>query len=641
MDLVEESGGRLSENFYKELIKNSNEQLNYLKSQKVELQNAFNQAVESGDIQVGTQDWYDAIQQIAEVDAEIIQCNTDIEEFNNSINDLKWDNLEKLMHQFDALDDELSHLYDRFTDNDDVVGDSGNWTSKGIAALGIAAQQMELAQTQAQKYGDAIDQLQKDYKNGLYSVDEYNEKLAELKENQWDSIEAYEDAKDAIVDLNKTRIDAVKDGMEKELDAYKELIEKKKEALDADKDLYDFEKSVNEQQKTISDLRRELLAISGDTSASAAAKRATLNAELAKAEAALADTYYENSIDKAKDALDASYEFSEERTEKEIELIEKSLEDEEKIVADSLNTVKSNASEVLKEINDVAKTYGIDITDSIVNPWKSGSNAISGYKDSFTDLSDAFSKEIDKIVAAQNKIIDLYDSTAKTTVSNVQSNLSNITSAIKKEEPKIEENANKNDNVQETKPAPVKGDKVVIDSDAQYYGGTSGNIKIPNWVKGNQYTVQQVGYDGKQVLLKEIYSWVKISDLQGYAKGTTGVKNDQWAWIDELGEELVLHAGSDGKLAYLTKGSSVIPSDLTKKLMNLAVDPTQTLEYSRPSISAPHIVNNEININMEFGEVVHIDTVTNDTIPDLTKAIEKQMDKYLKNVNQQLRKYTR
>ena len=641
MDLVEESGGRLSENFYKELIKNSNEQLNYLKSQKVELQNAFNQAVESGDIQVGTQDWYDAIQQIAEVDAEIIQCNTDIEEFNNSINDLKWDNLEKLMHQFDALDDELSHLYDRFTDNDDVVGDSGNWTSKGIAALGIAAQQMELAQTQAQKYGDAIDQLQKDYKNGLYSVDEYNEKLAELKENQWDSIEAYEDAKDAIVDLNKTRIDAVKDGMEKELDAYKELIEKKKEALDADKDLYDFEKSVNEQQKTISDLRRELLAISGDTSASAAAKRATLNAELAKAEAALADTYYENSIDKAKDALDASYEFSEERTEKEIELLEKSLEDEEKIVADSLNTVKSNASEVLKEINDVAKTYGIDITDSIVNPWKSGSNAISGYKDSFTDLSDAFSKEIDKIVAAQNKIIDLYDSTAKTTVSNVQSNLSNITSAIKKEEPKIEENANKNDNVQETKPAPVKGDKVVIDSDAQYYGGTSGNIKIPNWVKGNQYTVQQVGYDGKQVLLKEIYSWVKISDLQGYAKGTTGVKNDQWAWIDELGEELVLHAGSDGKLAYLTKGSSVIPSDLTKKLMNLAVDPTQTLEYSRPSISAPHIVNNEININMEFGEVVHIDTVTNDTIPDLTKAIEKQMDKYLKNVNQQLRKYTR
>lgn len=44
---------------------------------------------------------------------------------------------------------------------------------------------------------------------------------------------------------------------------------------------------------------------------------------------------------------------------------------------------------------------------------------------------------------------------------------------------------------------------------------------------------------------------------------------------------------------------------------------------------------------MQIAEVVHIDEVTNETIPDLTKAVEKQMDKYMKNLNGQIRKYAR
>jgi hypothetical protein len=71
------------------------------------------------------------------------------------------------------------------------------------------------------------------------------------------------------------------------------------------------------------------------------------------------------------------------------------------------------------------------------------------------------------------------------------------------------------------------------------------------------------------------------------------------------------------------------------------LDPSIMLERNKPVISAPHVTNNNVEINMEFGEVVHIDTVTNDTIPNLTKAIEKQMDKYMKNVNNNIRKYTR
>ena len=371
---------------------------------------------------------------------------------------------------------------------------------------------------------------------------------------------------------------------------------------------------------------------------------------MAKLESELEDTYYERSISLQEQALDKSKEDYEKNQNDKIDSLEESLKETDTLVKDSLETVKSNADQVLKEIDELGKQYGITISDSIVQPWNDGKNAISEYQKEFKNLTDSFIKQLKDIEEQEKEIQKLANSEAEQVVSNLVNNdvskqvsdkASAIINANKKEENVSTSTNNTSVNKTETKAQPQKGDKVVIDSDAQYYGGSSSNIKIPNGIKGNQYTVQQVGYDGKQVLLKEIYSWVKISDLKGYAKGTTGVKNDQFAWIDEVGEELVLHAGSDGKLAYLTKGSSVIPSNLTKKLMDLAIDPTQTLEYSRPVINAPHITNNEINVNMEFGEVVHIDTVTNDTLPDLTKAVEKQMDKYLKNVNNQLRKYTR
>ena len=53
------------------------------------------------------------------------------------------------------------------------------------------------------------------------------------------------------------------------------------------------------------------------------------------------------------------------------------------------------------------------------------------------------------------------------------------------------------------------GDKVKIKSSADRYATGQ---KIPSWVKGKTYTIQQMG-NGK-ALLKEIISWVKTSDLQ-------------------------------------------------------------------------------------------------------------------------------
>lgn len=56
------------------------------------------------------------------------------------------------------------------------------------------------------------------------------------------------------------------------------------------------------------------------------------------------------------------------------------------------------------------------------------------------------------------------------------------------------------------------GDKVKIKPSARNYARGGSNTKIPNKYKGKRLTVQQVGTD--DVLIKEVFSWVKKSDIQ-------------------------------------------------------------------------------------------------------------------------------
>ena len=76
---------------------------------------------------------------------------------------------------------------------------------------------MEIAECKARQHAEAIDDLNKDFKAGKYSESEYLEKLNELTSAQYDSIESYYEAQDAIVELNEARIDTIKDGIEKEI----------------------------------------------------------------------------------------------------------------------------------------------------------------------------------------------------------------------------------------------------------------------------------------------------------------------------------------------------------------------------------------------------------------------------------------
>ena len=636
IDLLEEQGERASDVFYEAMTKNSQEQLIKLREQRKEMQNELDKAVKSGGVEKFSEDWYSMVNAIYEVDASIIDCETDIEGFQNAINDLHWENFDKIITAIDNVSDEAEQLRG-LIDDDDIADDVGNWTSDGITSLGLLAQEMEKAKYRAELYGEQVKQLNKDYAAGKYSTDEYNEKLKELKDSQYDSIDAMKSAKKSIIDVNKTRIEAVKNGIQKEIDAYEKLISKRKEDLSSQKDAHDWAKTLKEHNDEIDKIQRQIDAMSGDNSAAATAKRKKLEAELAEAQSSLNEDLYSHDIETQQNALDKELDAYKENQDKKMEELDNYLKNEEQVLADSLKLILENADGIDAFLKNISEEYGVSIYDAVVDPWSDGADALARYLEMLKELR-----------GEQEGIQKEADSNANDTVNNINKSTTDTTSAEYVEPPKPEPKPSRpSSGGGYYAPSSVGvGSAVTVKDSATNFSRDGGNgTKMQGWVPGSTFTVMETS--GDQVLIgipgSGYTGWVNKNDLVGFAKGTKGVKSSQLAMIDENGlEELVLHADGNGKLAFLSKGTSVIPADITENLMKLgSIDPTEMLKRNTPSIGAPHITNNNMELNLEFGSLVHVDNCNQDAIPELQKMVRSEFDSMMKQVNGGLKRYTR
>lgn len=686
IDLVEERGEQVGTALYSAMMDEQKTRLKSLNKERNELQKVLDNEVKLGHVKVNSDTWYEMVGVINDLDEEIVDTQISIESYQNAINDLKWEAFDELIEKLDRINSQLEFLFDRFTDNESAFDDDGSWTSKGIAALGMLAQRMELAKNNADKYRKALQQLEQDYNNQLVSEKKYLEDKAKYEEALRDEIESYEGIKDAIVDLNKERIDAVENALSDELDMYKKLVDKKKELLDAEKDLYNFQKGINAKQKNITLLEKQIAALTGSSSAEDITRRIKLQAELDTARQELDDEYYEHSTELSIQAMEDEVKYREDQLDKLSRDYDKWLKDREQVINTSLNLVKDNAGIVLEQIDLVAEEYGITIAEEIRKPWEAGANAIETYRNKFTDEEmtgaiDAFKKMLDGVsskweetssaaeeaskaaiaaikkqkdetIKAQNEMLKNYEATigSMSNVSTVTGNDSvpTYTSMGPNTGGETKPNASK-DIIPKVKTLKYAGDsaedRTLMHSSSATYAYANGETYIRFQTSHGKllyYNIKDGEYvsGGSQGGYYKYKKGTKYYDYM-YAKGTMGVPNDQTALIDELGEELVLNAGPNGRLQYLTKGTSVIPADITKKLMDLALDPTEVLERSRPHANANMSVASNIELNLNIAEVVHVDHADADMIPDLANAVKIQMDKYMKGVNNNLKKYVR
>lgn len=679
-DLLETDAGFKSANIYQAIIDENNKNIPILQKQRDEMQAELNKRVKYGQIKKYSQDWYDAVNDIAAVDTKIIELKTDIEDCQDAINELHWDQFDFLIEQLEAVSDEAENLIDILSNKDVVDKDTGEWTEEGITSLGLYAQQMESAEVQAKKYEEEIKYLNKNWKQLGYTEQEYVEKLDELKSGQYDAIKAYNDTKDAIVDLNKERVDAIKNGIEREIESYQKLIEKKKEELDTEKDLYDFQKNVKQQQKDIADIQRKIAALSNDNSSTARAARVKLQAELAEAQANLEDTYYNRSVENQQEALDKELENFQNAKQDEMKGWDEYLENTNQVVADSLATIQSNTDVVYQTLKSMGEEYGLSITESLTSPWKEGENAIQSFSEKFGIAMSATVEELQALEVQFKQTMLEIEQSGTDAITTANQNATTYTATTGRTTGYGSAgggNSVSGSNSDSSSSSSSSSSSESSSGKSYPYGKaseTSGNIKKGakgNNVKAIQYALNKLGYgnsgtkkvdgvfgSGTQRAVKAFQKAMGISadgivgkntrakfKLKGYASGITETKKDQLALIDELGEELVMRAGANGKLEYLTKGSSVIPADLTANLMSWgSIDPQDMLDRNRPSIGvAPSVINNnvEFKIDASVGTLLKIDEFNGDDPDEVLKMINKALDQHTKNLNNALKRYSR
>ncbi len=415
--LLEEAGELVGESFYSKQIEQSQKKLDLLESEKVRLVQQLNNAISSGRIQHGTDEWLEMQNSLSDVEGNILDCKTAMEELNNELLNLNLEIFERVQTEFGNISSELGNLADLFDEFNTIqVSDGkGDWTDQAIATLGLYAQQFELAEYQVGQYGNAIENLNKDYLTGKYSATEYMEKLADLSKGQWDAVKSAESLEDAIVDLNKTRVEEEIHVIEEAMDAYKEYTDAQIEALDAAKDLHDYQKEIADKTKAVSDLERQIAAMQNDSSAATIAKRKKLEEQLAEAKNSLEETEYQHSIEVQKDALNKNLEDFQEARNAEIELLQESLENRELLISNSLETVKANAKLVGEQIAMIAQEHGIIMSDAIISSWKSGENAIAGYGIILSEQTSAF---IGNLMGVQSYVYGLQDQ-ANTTANSL------------------------------------------------------------------------------------------------------------------------------------------------------------------------------------------------------------------------------
>lgn len=366
----------------------------YLTTQKKELEKQLNALVADGTIAEYSDTWQEWQSNIREVSQSIIECDSAIVELKESIREIRLDNFEKMLDSLEFSRDMASSVRDLLSDAD-LFDDNAIITDSGIAQLGLMSTELISAKQQVANYNVAIEALQKDLKNGNITQAQYNEQLQEYQKDQMDAVAATKSARDAILDL-------IRDGINKETEAMEELINKRKEALQAQKDADDYSRTVADKQKEINAIQSQINALDGNDSIAAEAERRRLNSQLLELQDDLNQTMEDHKYDMIQQGYDDALDAFKENQDETLSELNNSLDAQNKAIADMLESVKNNYSTVYSQINMIATQYGIELSNSLVDPWVSAQNALQQYQQAIGKLTGNVSIDTSKIQSNAN-----------------------------------------------------------------------------------------------------------------------------------------------------------------------------------------------------------------------------------------------
>lgn len=409
IELAEEKGHLVSTGYYETLKELEQKNKESLQSEYNALQQALSEAIASGAIQEGSEDWYEMMDAIAEVKKEIIEADIALQEYENTIRELEWEVFDKMQEAMSQVTEEADFLME-LMGNDKMHDENGNLTDEGQAVMGLHAMNYNAYMAQADEYGRELAKINEELANDPNNQ-ELLERRQELLEQQREMILAAEDEKQAMLDLIREGYDAMLASME-------ELIQKKKEMFKEITDMRDFEKNIKDQVAELDKLRKQLLAYQGDDSEGSKATIQQLEEKIREAEENLEQTEYDKYISDMEKLLDVIYSETEawinERMDAEAELLQQIIDE-----------TNANADEIKEVLEGQAEDVGMKLSDALSSIWTTDGgvkdvvsmygNTISGQMTTVATILQSIKDAIAAMVTESDEVAedDIDDSTPK------------------------------------------------------------------------------------------------------------------------------------------------------------------------------------------------------------------------------------
>ena len=371
IDKLEEQGYLQNADYYAQMQDVERQNIQTLNQELTDLNRAFEEAMASGEIEEGSDAWYEMKISIEDTKAAIDDAELSIIKYANSIRQISWDYFDYGQERISQITAEASFLQS-LLDGKDMYDENGNLSDAGAAFMGLHAENYGVYMAQADKYADEIKKINKEL-----ASDPNNKNLIarrdKLLSSQRDSILAAKDEKEAMIDL-------AKNGIQVELDAVRELIDAYTESLDSAKDLYDYQKKIAEKTANISALEKQLAAYQNDMSEETRAKIQKIQLELKDAQDDLKDTEYDRFVSDAKKTLDSMYSEYE-------SLLNSRFDDVDALFEKLIGFVNDNYADIHNYLSKETDSAGYAITEATSALWANGGGAYGLVSVYGTDIS--------------------------------------------------------------------------------------------------------------------------------------------------------------------------------------------------------------------------------------------------------------
>lgn len=615
---------------------------------------------------VGSDEWFEAKQIIAELEDSIEDLNLDIHEQAMAMEKLNWQKFDDGIERAKRLNSEIDHYYnlisnEQFFDTDN----QGNITKYGMAALDLKNTDYKANLAEAQQYLHEYNLLVKKINDPKNELDPTNQevidRMNELQDAYWGSMEAAEASKQAVIDL-------ARQGYEAQLTALNKTISKYKELKNAEKEAYDYQKQITEKANNITNLEKQLAAWQNNTSEESVSKIQKLQKDIKDARQDLRDTEYSKYLSDAQKMLDDLSANFQEWIDRYLKNRDNVLLKMQDLLADKIDAlgVSSNTTDTVNTLKQVDK----NITDNLVGSLKENGSLqnrieaavesviddaarqpeeqakaafrekVSGYVGKEKDIKakdyDAVRSIIKEYKGMSQEEKDALDDTTVTTVKNLSKKMNTIDKDSKtKQAKKTVDEAYSNFNTLNEQIAETKRNITQLNKERQeerskftkYKGQSKVGQLSEEALKAKQ------NYENKEREIQELERQLNRLEVQfanaktrfdeaqdayhkakedsdtyhakwHYVTGIKSVPTDLNAWTQEKGLETIIRKSDGAILTPLGRGDAVFNAEMTDNLWKLAK--MNIPDMFAKSFGSQPVINNTTNTTLSPNTTIQL-----------------------------------